>query len=93
MRSSGSNPVKNYEYITFYECVFRSEDVKGVEMRKPRRRWRGVQGEGLYERYKRRWRDNVKMDVQGMGLAREFVDWLYLDLNRVLWLPRAGTVM
>jgi hypothetical protein len=33
------------------------------------------------------------MDVQEMGLACEFVDWIFLDLNRVLWLPRAATVM
>jgi len=91
MRSSDSNLVKNY--ITFYEFVCRSEDVKGVEMRKPGRRWRGIQREKLYERYKHRWRDNIKMDVQEMGLACKFVDWIYLDLNRVLWLPRSGTVM
>jgi len=91
MRSLGSNVVKNY--ITIYNCVFRSEDVKGVEMRKPGRRWRGVQRERLYERYKHRWRDNIKMDVPEMGLACEFVNWIYLDLSRVLWLLRAGTVM
>ena len=33
------------------------------------------------------------MDVQEMGLACEFVDWICLDLSRVLWVPRAGTVM
>jgi len=81
MRSSGSNLLKNY--ITIYKCVFRGDDVKGVEMRKTGR-WRGVQGERLYERYKHRWRDNIKMDVQEMGLACEFLDWIYLDLSRVL---------
>ena len=91
MRNSSSNLVK--KCITFYKCVFRGEDVKGVEMRKPGRIWRGVQGERLYERYKHKWRDNIKMDVQEIGLAYEFVDWIYLDLNWVLWLRRAGTVM
>lgn len=90
MGTSGSNLVKGE--IIFYGCVFRREGVKGVGMRKPERRWRGEEGKRLYETYKRRWKDNIKMDVEKMGLACEFVDWTRLNQNRVLWLPRAGTV-
>jgi len=58
MRSSGSNLVKNY--ITFYECVFRGEDVKGVEMRKPGKN--GVEYKG---------RDHVKyISIDGRIILR-----------------------
>jgi hypothetical protein len=61
MGTSGSNLVK--DEIIFYGFVFRREEVKGVGMRKPERIWPGEEGETLYERYKHRWRDNIKMDV------------------------------
>jgi hypothetical protein len=41
--------------------------VKGDEMSKLRRIWRGEQEERLYVRYKYKWGDNIKMDVQEMG--------------------------
>jgi hypothetical protein len=42
-------------------------------------------------RLRRRWQDNVRMDVR--KIRWEDVDWIHLVLDRDLWRPLVNTVM
>ena len=41
-------------------------------------------------RPRRRWEDNIKMDLQEVG--RSYVDWIYLAQDRDRWQAFVGTV-
>jgi hypothetical protein len=45
----------------------------------------------LVERPRRRWEDNIKMDVREVGW--EGVDWMHLDQDRDQWCALVKTVM
>jgi len=45
----------------------------------------------LVERPRRRWEDNIKMDVREVGW--EGVDWMHLDQDRDQWWALVKTVM
>jgi len=48
-------------------------------------------GNRPFERPKRRYEDNIRMDVREMG--REFVDWMHLLRDREQWWAFVNTVM
>ena len=48
------------------------------------------QGKSLLERPRRRWEDNIKMDLQEVGGGRG--DWMELAQDRDGWRARVGTV-
>jgi hypothetical protein len=49
------------------------------------------EGKGPLERPRRRWRDNIKMDLLEIGLG--VVDWSGLALDRYRWIPLVNAVM
>jgi hypothetical protein len=42
-------------------------------------------------RLRRRWEDNIKMDIGGIGFGD--VDWIHLDQDRDRWRALVNTVM
>jgi len=48
-------------------------------------------GKRPLERPRRRWEDNIKMDLQELG--REGMDWIELTQDRDRWWARANAVM
>jgi hypothetical protein len=48
------------------------------------------EGERPLERPRRRWEDNIKMDLQEVGGGRG--DWMELAQERDRWRPLVGTV-
>jgi hypothetical protein len=58
-------------------------DVHRVLVGKP-------EGKRLLERPRRRWEDNIKMDLQEVGGGRG--DWMELAQNRDSWRALVGTV-
>jgi hypothetical protein len=42
-------------------------------------------------RYRRRWEDNIRMDLREMGC--EFVDWIHLAQDKDQWRAVLNTVM
>jgi hypothetical protein len=49
------------------------------------------EGKRPLERPRRRWQDNIKMDLRGMGM--DGADWIRLAQDRVPWRPFVNTVM
>jgi hypothetical protein len=49
-----------------------------------------TEGKRPMERPRRRWKDNIKMDLQEVGGGRE--DWMELAQDRDGWRPLVSTV-
>jgi hypothetical protein len=44
-------------------------------------------------RHRRRWEDNIKMDLWEVGLGGGVIDWIDLAQGRDRWLALVNTVM
>ena len=54
--------------------------------------WQGtLEGEKLLERPKRRWEDNIKMDLQEVGCGG--MNWIEMARDRDRWREHVNTVM
>jgi hypothetical protein len=51
----------------------------------------GPEGKRLLGRPRRRWEDNIKMDLMEIGI--DGADWIRLTQDRVQWQAFVGTVM
>jgi hypothetical protein len=51
----------------------------------------GLEGKSPLRRPRRRWEDNIKLDLREMGFERE--NWIKLAQNRVRWRTFVNTVM
>jgi hypothetical protein len=49
------------------------------------------EGRGPLERPRRRWEDNIKMDLREIGFGD--VDWIHLARDRYTWRALVNTVM
>ena len=49
------------------------------------------EGKRLFGRTRRRWEDNIKMDIQEVD--RWGMDWIYLSQDRDKWLALVNAIM
>jgi hypothetical protein len=54
-------------------------------------RWGKPEGKRSFGRPRRRWEDNIKMDLQEVGCGG--VDWIELAQNRDIWRALVNAVM
>ena len=87
---------KKLHFYNFYEATFQDLDISThvVRMGEDRGMHRVLvgkpEGKRPLGRPRRRWEDNIKMDLQEVGGARE--DWMELAQDRDRWRALVGTV-
>jgi hypothetical protein len=68
---------------TIFYCL-RFENAYRIMVGKP-------EGKRPLRRQRRKWADNIKMDLRGVGWGG--MDWIHLDQDRDQWMAPLNTVM
>jgi len=54
---------------------------------------RGTEGKRLLGRHRRRWEDNIKMDIKKKKVGRRVMAWIFLAQDRDRWRVLVNAVM